>query len=54
MQVIRVNIDSIYAFKRKNDVKGLPFQMQPSEEKMLGKVWWVGSVDIEEIMFFIL
>ena len=50
--MIRVEVDSFYAFKRKNDVKGLPIQMHPSEEKMLGKVWWVGTIDVEAIMFF--
>ena len=52
MDDIRVEVDIFYAFKRKYDVLGLSIQMHPNEEKMLGKVWWVGRVDIEAIIFF--
>ena len=52
MDDIRLGVYSFYAFKRKNDVHGLPIQMHPNEEKMLGKVWWVGKIYVEAIMFF--
>ena len=38
---------------KENNVKGFPVQVHPQEEKMLGKVGWVGRDEVEAIMSFI-